>query len=156
SRLLLPERTDRGLHRRTGRKAVVDQNRGASFNGGRRMSAPVQRIATLQLEALTHHDLLDQRRRNAQILDEIGTENLDASLRNGSHRQLRVAWHSQFAHEEEIYWHTQSRGHFDSHGNAAAQEAKHDDVRSARIGGEGFGELPSCVASISKSHMPFQ
>src|SRR6185436_8005339 len=100
--MLLLERQDRGLHRRPGRQPIVDEHDGAIANWRTASRAAVERVATFQLNPFAHRDLFDERPRNPQIANQITTEDLNPSLGDGAHRQLRMPGNAELADEEHV------------------------------------------------------
>ena len=140
------------LHRRTGGQTIVDQNHRAIADDGRLPVITIRAIATLQFQPLAHGDLLDERARNAEVANQIFTQDFDASGRDRAHGELGMTRHPELADQKDVEGHGELRGDFERHGNAAARQSQHDDVGSVGVFGQLRCELAAGVSTVAELH----
>ena len=132
----LTQPDQRGFHRRACGEAVVHDDDRSIPEIGTRSRASILSIPTIELESLTHRDLLDHRSRDAQVSNETFVKHFNAALGDGSHRQLRMTGHTQLPDEKDIERRTEVSRDFGRHGNPASREPQDNHVGSSGIGAQ--------------------
>ena len=137
-------------HRRAGREAVVDQDRGATVEVGRRPVAPVRALPARQLRLLACRDGVDLRRGDARHLDDLRVEHPDAAGRDGAHRELLVPRHAELPDEEDVERDAELPRDLEADGHASARQREDDDVSAARVSAEPLAEEAPGVGAVPK------
>jgi hypothetical protein len=98
----LAQGDDCRMHGRTGREPVVDQDYGptSDFNG--RPLSSVGPFPPLKLASLRLYFRVNQRPGNLQALYYFGVKHHVAAARDRTHPELRIAWHAELSHDEDI------------------------------------------------------
>ncbi len=85
------------------------------------------------------------------LREDVRVGDQDAALPHGSHRHLRLAGQTQFAHDDHIEWGMQRRCHLERHRHPAARQT-HDDHVLPPVGGQRVTELASGVSPVLEAH----
>ena len=115
-------------------------------------SAPIQRVATFELEALPDGDLFDQRVGNPQVANQVAAQDLNATGGDGAHRELGMTRHTEFADEEHVKRRLQSGRDLVRHRNTSSWKAQHEDVRAAGVLRQLVGQLSSGIGAVTEAH----
>ena len=153
-RRLLPERDDRRLHRRTGREPIVDENHGPIANGRRTPPGTIQHIAPFEFQTFPDGNLLDERTRNAEILDQIGAEHLDAAGGDRAHGEFRMTRDAELTHEIHVQRGVQSGRDLIGDGDSTSRQTQHDDIRPPCERRQSSRQLTTSIGTIVELHEP--
>ena len=75
------------------------------------------------------------------------------SLADGSHGELGLEGHPQFAHDDDVERGVESLRHLEGHGHPAARKTEHHDIAVPDLGTlHDFGQLAACIYPIAEPH----
>jgi len=149
-RVMLPQCTDCGFHRRTGRQAIVDHNHRLAAKRRLGTIAVVRLVASLELSLLARDDLVHHRRRDTERRNRVLAEDAHATGRDCADGELRVSWGSKLSNEEHVEWCAKCPRDFKGDRDSAAREREDDDVVAVGVRPQGLGEVLSSLMPIAK------
>ena len=115
-----------------------------------RAIATVKLFTPRELGLLRDDHALDFLVADAQGVNQILVENLHATARDRTHRELLVEWDAELSDKEYFEWGVKCFCDLESHWDSAAGEREHNDVRAIRVSREIGGELSACLLTITE------
>ena len=139
-------------HRRAGGETVVDDEDRLAGDVGRRPVTTVERLATLELDALTRNHVVDERLGRTPACSRTGlVEHAHSAARDGAHGQLALAREAELPDDEDVERRVESLGDFTSDRDTATRQSQHEHVLAARVFlGEPFAELAAGLGTVAE------
>jgi hypothetical protein len=148
----LAERCGGCAHRRAGRQTVIHEDHRPAPHIGRRSVATVGPLAAFQLRPLFDGDRLDHISRNIQRVDHVPIQHAAATRSNGTHGQLFVARHPQFAHQEHIERRAELMGHLEPDRDAAPRQRQDEQGPTAPVVVQFLRQLAAGINPVTRVH----
>jgi hypothetical protein len=106
----------------------------------------------LEFKAFADGDLLDERRWNAEILNENAAEDFDAALGDRAHHQLGMTGDRQRADEKDVERSAEACRDLVGDRDPASGKSEHDHLRVTGVLGQLGRQPPSRIDSIMETH----
>ena len=148
-----PRHLASGARRRSGCDAIIDDDGASIAEIEPRPVAPVLSGAPLQLDTLPTFDRVDVDDVEAGGSQHLLVDDTHPSLADGSHGELRLEGHPQFAHDDDVERGAESLRHLEGHGHPAARKAEHHDIAVPDLGTlHDLGQLAARIHPIAEPH----
>jgi putative phosphoribosyl transferase len=149
-RVMLPQRADRGLHRRAGRQAIVDHNHCPAAQRRLRTIAVVRLVAPFELDLLASDDLIHHRWWDAKGRNIVLAQHPHATGGNCADGELGLSWGPKLSYEEDIERCAKGLRDLEGDRDPTARECEDDDVVPIGVAGQCLGEPLSSLMPIAK------
>jgi len=150
ARVLRAEGLDCGAKGGAGGDAVIDEDDSFSSDRGRGGMAAIGELPTMKLLALNGGFSFKGSTRDAESTHHIMVYDLDAARGDGAHGEFCVAGDAELADDEDIERGVEFAGNLRGHGDAAAREGKHENVRAAGMLHERGGKKAAGVRAVAE------
>jgi hypothetical protein len=118
----------------------------------KRAAAAVQRVATVELDVLANGDLLNHFLRDAEVVNEVVVQHLDAPLGDRAHCEFLMPGDAELAHEKYVERNAELACDFVGHRHAAPRQSEYNDVGTAGVPDQRVREPPAGIKAIEEAH----
>lgn len=150
ARVLSAEGLDCGAKGGAGGDAVIDEDDGLAGDRGRGGMAAVGELPPKKLLPLDGGLGFESRTGDAEGAHDVMVNDLHTAAGDGAHGELRVAGDAELADDEDIERGVEFAGDLRGHGDAAAREGKHENVRAVCMLHERGGEKAAGVRAVAE------
>ena len=89
--------------------------------------------------------------RHFGLLHDLAVDDQDSAFSDRAHSQLRLEWHAEPAHHDDIQRRAKRLRHLKGDGDSSPRQTQHDDRLTSQVTKPG-GKLPACIFTISENH----